>query len=1169
MVIGYLSQFLKEFGKSVTPSQKEMEDALFPKSVPLSQKKAQQAIKSYNRKTSSNVPVSKAFIESISKQDKAMKSYLTGLKGAKASMNGYTASLNTSKIATIGMTAASAALQAAISFGISIAIQGVISLFDYFLNYSQKVIEKGQQASEHVQEISQSFADQAKSAGSIKQEYAQLVQGVDALTNRNLTLNDDDYTRFLELQEKLAEMFPELSRGFDSNGQALLNLNGDAQTIVSTLDSLIERQRILANMEILKSAPDLVAGANTEIGKIQEEIGRARSKIGALMTEPSFVPSTWAVDPTSSLINLFDPTINPNGKFDLAPPDQNVEPKVVSLYAQIASWVQQINAIQSRITPVIMAQVENSTVGLSEPLQQMAKMVASGLNINDKNADAIADLVQKQVIDPVNSLSPAVNDAFANLFDLQGKFEVGEIGLEELQESAQKAFDLLKQNGDPTFLNAVVSAMQKAGYEGKTMEKVFDSAAKKLVEIKVPASLTDTAQFEQLRQSVTDLDNAYGTLSAAVSEYNDSGALSINTLNSLLSLDPQYRSMLISENGALQLNEQALQKLAHAQLDEMEITIMRQAINTLQSMTDETKATEYLAQKKNELAIANKDLLQTELDNLLVENAKKGGDYANVAQVVQEQIASVHSMIDKTRSSIGNYSTASTNAAQKTQQLTEALTKQKDALQKQRDALQKSQQQAQEDQSAIQSLLDMTIQMRRKQLDEEQKGIQKIIDALEEKFETEKKGLEETKKAKLEDIDLQKESLRLKKEENDYAKDLAERTKAVDDIEAQLVTLRLDNSASAQKKVLELESDLADAKMALEDFVADHQYEKEREALDKQSKEAEDYYDGLIDQAQQRFDSEKQGYEQQLENLSAYLDNDALIRQQALDLINRGSHAFYEDLKRYNYEYGTGIDADVKEKWDACYTALDKYNGKQRDTLGTLNGLVTKAREFKDVLSGLDEKIAALDTQLSNLQTKTDNVSTSVAGSSVESIQKKYDEYVDAYNTMSQYDAVYDDAPLDERLTFFEEKKKMQEKIDAFSSVLHALRAYHTGGIVGDKSFEGVSGPGVSTAMRKLISNLNSGEVIAKLQTGEAVLTQHQQRNLFQLLGSQVLIPISGGKGDAPSVVMGDIIVQGNADTATVHAIRKVQQETVDMVFDKMNKLRRKAGIRQNPLEIG
>ena len=64
---------------------------------------------------------------------------------------------------------------------------------------------------------------------------------------------------------------------------------------------------------------------------------------------------------------------------------------------------------------------------------------------------------------------------------------------------------------------------------------------------------------ENIKSLNTEIDNmqsAYGTLSSAIDEYNSSGMLSVDTLQSLLSLNGDYLSALELVNGKLQINQQ-------------------------------------------------------------------------------------------------------------------------------------------------------------------------------------------------------------------------------------------------------------------------------------------------------------------------------------------------------------------------------------------------------------------------------------------------------------------------------------------------------------------------------------------------------------------------------------------------------------------------------------
>ena len=61
--------------------------------------------------------------------------------------------------------------------------------------------------------------------------------------------------------------------------------------------------------------------------------------------------------------------------------------------------------------------------------------------------------------------------------------------------------------------------------------------------------------LKDLNNEIDNMQTAYGTLSSAVNEYNSSGSLSVDTLQSLLSLNGDYLSSLELVNGKLQISK--------------------------------------------------------------------------------------------------------------------------------------------------------------------------------------------------------------------------------------------------------------------------------------------------------------------------------------------------------------------------------------------------------------------------------------------------------------------------------------------------------------------------------------------------------------------------------------------------------------------------------------
>lgn len=221
------------------------------------------------------------FNKSVKESNGSLGTYLSSLNGAKASMSGYIKSLVSAKLSTIALSVASAALNAAITFGISIAIQAVITLISELVHREEKLIEKSEEAKNAIQSINDKLKEDSKIVNDTAERFATLAQKVEdlgKLTQNKGMLSTEEYEEFLDLSNQLAGVFPELTKGYDNNGNAILNLSGDVNTIVSSLDDLIDRQKQLANQEIIKQLPDLYGGFTVSVENARAEVKSAKTE---------------------------------------------------------------------------------------------------------------------------------------------------------------------------------------------------------------------------------------------------------------------------------------------------------------------------------------------------------------------------------------------------------------------------------------------------------------------------------------------------------------------------------------------------------------------------------------------------------------------------------------------------------------------------------------------------------------------------------------------------------------------------------------------------------------------------------------------------------------------------------------------------------------------------
>lgn len=135
--------------------------------------------------------------------------------------------------------------------------------------------EKAKEARKQIDDINKSFKETSKTTNDIKQRYAELAQGVQNLGTAFQSqgnLSTDEYEEFLDLSNQLAELYPSLTQGYTENGDAILSLSGSVDTIVGSLDNLIDRSKTLARLEIDEQMTNVWVDNMNTINQAQKDL---------------------------------------------------------------------------------------------------------------------------------------------------------------------------------------------------------------------------------------------------------------------------------------------------------------------------------------------------------------------------------------------------------------------------------------------------------------------------------------------------------------------------------------------------------------------------------------------------------------------------------------------------------------------------------------------------------------------------------------------------------------------------------------------------------------------------------------------------------------------------------------------------------------------------------
>ena len=118
-------------------------------------------------------------------------------------------------------------------------------------------------------------------------------------------------------------------------------------------------------------------------------------------------------------------------------------------------------------------------------------------------------------------------------------------------------------------------------------EEAEDIANKEYKDILDKNNFTVDIELRTPTELVDDIQNIFDTLSDAQKEYEENGYLSVDTLQTLLNLEPKYLDLLVDEEGNLNLTKDALYNVAKARIIDMGIQSQRNILEKATALASE------------------------------------------------------------------------------------------------------------------------------------------------------------------------------------------------------------------------------------------------------------------------------------------------------------------------------------------------------------------------------------------------------------------------------------------------------------------------------------------------------------------------------------------------------------------------------------------------------
>ena len=429
--------------------------------------------------TLSNTGLSqKEFIAKVSEGNIEFATWLEDVgKDAPNQLKNYQKGLVTTTLKTMGLRVVTMALQGALFAIAGVILTKVVSAISDWVHANERAIETGEEASKTITDINNNLKTQQQTVEDSAKRFAELSQGVDQLTGKNLSLSDEDYQEFLDISNQLADVFPTLSYHYDENNNKIVDLNGSVSDITSSLQNLLKveqdlaRQKILENMdEVFKGAKATASEYNEEIQDLNIEAQNLNSKIeqaktqlnntGSITIDESDIESFKRnLDALGILYQGFRENINNTYTISIAGYESlsdEVKSQILNGYSNDLEDIQnefkniykeKNQSMSSALSEGIAAWLYSDwnyaklDEGLQANIQKMINNLDwSSLNFKDWNE------AQGFLSDLISNISDNEAD-FTTLFNLGTQFNNGEITWGEFQEKMKSLYSIIEVLG--------------------------------------------------------------------------------------------------------------------------------------------------------------------------------------------------------------------------------------------------------------------------------------------------------------------------------------------------------------------------------------------------------------------------------------------------------------------------------------------------------------------------------------------------------------------------------------------------------------------------------------------------------------------------------------------------------------------------------------------------
>lgn len=554
-----------------------------------------------------------------------LAAYRTQASTAGLSTKQLITNLIKSKAEELGLAAATKILQAAL-VGLNIAL----ALGSSYL--ISKGISAWQEYSQRIETAATKSKEAADAAKQTTSSLKELVVAYEELGDKS-EWDSDSYNQAKDIQGQILDVLKDQNSAIEDKLGKIDLVNGKYQEQLGILKDItveqLRNEHSDLKQDVVAQGDLLVKTAKKNTSQMAYVSGGAKSSDGVM---------------ASKIANALGETYNStSGSFSLGSMDLN-DPK------SIAEWYDKINQAL-KIFSENSTEAQMSSSGLYQWLVRQKNGLQDQVEAYNDSTDAMEDNeLQQRKLETVRALANTntrvLNGALTTLQNTIDGFDASTlvnllngIGTELLTPDQQAALDKIREfmtaKGFTTEqIQAFVDVLVEIG-------RVSPSAADG-VQTAAEAAQAAAEAFDDANKRIDNLQSAYQTMSACVDEYNKNGWVTVDNLQALSQLEPQYLACLEKRDGQMSINTESVQKLAEAEIDLYRVSLLNNTIQGILATTSIEKANQILGQAQSDMS-QSKQMLRDAKKQALQDAYKKygsGDEFYAIRKAINQQIDS-------------------------------------------------------------------------------------------------------------------------------------------------------------------------------------------------------------------------------------------------------------------------------------------------------------------------------------------------------------------------------------------------------------------------------------------------------------------------------------------------------------------------------------------------